>query len=167
MRAVVIAFGALIAGCEAEADHGRNMSVDAREAALERAMDVPVDRVALEPLTRSDGEAIALASAGCDFLRPSDGAVLMQAGERAAWTRIDGELRRFVADAGAPLLEGPGVAAKYDGLARSIRLEASDRPVEEGIGDPRYEANLTLRGASNRDVDRVSGTLRCAAGGAR
>lgn len=151
----------LIAGCS-EPDPEQAAAQAEREIAMvEQANNAPppVREIVPEAIGGPEMMRLQLSGAGCNYAPGTSLGARVLAGPQDAWMKIDGEMTRFAADAGAQQLAA-GSWNRYLGAGYELQLA-----LEEDPSDDHYDGIITVRDAHGRVVYRGTGYAQCSGEG--
>lgn len=162
---LLLACGALVAGCEREPTAAEQAAKDERDVAQVRAIAEapPPQPIAPENIGFSDIEANDLFGAGCAFSPPNSMSVLTIAQPDRAYLKLDGKIIALAADKGSESLP-LGAWTRYDGEKYQLSLSrAAGEGEASGAETVDYSGEMVVRDPQDRPVFQRSGTIRCGA----
>lgn len=153
---------ALVVACS-EPDPEQAAAQAEREIAMvEQANNAlpPAREIVPEAIGEPDMTRLQLSVEGCNYAPGTSLGARVLAGPEDAWMKIDGDMTRFAADAGAQQLAA-GSWNRYLGAGYELQLA-----LEEDPSDHHYDGTITLRDAHGRVVYRGAGYAQCNGGNA-
>lgn len=165
MRRVASFLALLAAACAQDKPDPREQEArDLRDIAMvEAAQKVGPPREAVTPadILRADIEDNGLFGVSCSFVPAGQENPVALGMARAAYVKLDEQMRRFAADKGGPAMPF-GTWAKYDGKEYTLRFEKGGGEGKTLASEAsEWPGRMTLSDPYDRVVYRSGGVFRC------
>ena len=151
---------ALVAACSEHDAVSDPVDAERDIAVVQQANNAPppVREIVPEAIGGPDMMRLQLSGAGCNYAPGTSLGARVLAGPQDAWMKIDGEMVRFAADAGATELAA-GSWDHYLSTGYELQLALAEDP-----SDHHFDGTITLRDPYGRVVYLGTGYAQCSGG---